>query len=115
MAKLAGSVDALAAALPDTDPVKPRLRARAVTLGQECGCAMSGAFFAGAALLAAGHFVFFGSLTPGSAATAVGLVFAAAAAGKVAGVAVSRLRLLALRRTIARRLASNGGRHVHLH
>jgi len=115
MAKLASSVDALAAGLPDGDPVKAALRARAVTLGQECGCAMAGAFLAGAALLAVGHFVFLGKLTPGLAAAAIGLVFATAAVGKVVGVAVSRLRLLALRRTISRRLAASEGRHVHVH
>ena len=115
MAKLAGSIDALAAGLPDSDPTKAALRARAVTLGQECGCAMSGAFLAGAACLAIGYFVVTGLPSPLAALAAVGLVFAASLAGKLAGLAIARLRLLALRRTIARRLTTTEVPHVHLH
>jgi len=115
MAKLASSVDALAAGLPDSDPHRAALRTRAATLGQECGCAMSGTFLVTAAALVAGYFASMGSLNLVSGLSAVGFVFVASLAGKLAGLAVARLRLLTLRRKILRRLSGNEVRHVHVH
>jgi VIT1/CCC1 family predicted Fe2+/Mn2+ transporter len=115
MMKLASAIDALAARLPDSDPRKSEFRSRSAALGQECACAMGGLFLIGAAVLAIGYFATTKQLSTASALVAIGLVFVASLMGKLVGLAVVRIRLLTLRRAIARRLSKNEARHVHMH
>jgi hypothetical protein len=112
---LAGSVDALAARLPDADPSKAELRTRIATLAQECGCTMGAVFFAGASVVAVAYFLATGQLGIGPGLLAIGFVFAASLLGKLVGLSVARIRLLALRGSLTTRLSSFEVECVHLH
>lgn len=112
---LARRVDELATTLPPGDPRRAESRARIATLAGECGCTLGGVFLAVAFLLAVAYFGAGGRLAPGPVLLALGLVLAATLLGKLVGLGVARLRLLALRRSLLRRLASPEVRHVHLH
>lgn len=112
---LASSVDALAAQLPDGDPRKAEFRSRTATLAQECGCTMGGVFFVGASVLAVASFIAAGQLSIGSGLLSIGFVFAAALLGKLVGLGLARIRLLALRHALTTRLSSSEVDHVQLH
>lgn len=112
---LARNVDALTARLPNGDPRKAELRSRIAILSGECGCRMAGAFLVGATALTVAYFVAVRRPSPGSALLAVGFVLAMSLLGKLVGLSVARIRLLALRRSVLRRLSSREVRHVHLH
>lgn len=113
--RLASSVDALAAQLSDTDTRRAELRSRIATLGRECGCTMGGVFFAVAAMLTIAYFLATGLPSVGSGLLAIGFVFAASLLGKLVGLGVARIRLLALRHALTSRLSSLEVEHVHLH
>jgi hypothetical protein len=112
---LARRVDALARRLPDEDPRRAQARARIAALAGECGCTLGGVFLAVAAVLAVAYFAAGGRVAAGPVLLALGLVLAASLLGKLVGLGVARLRLLALRRSLSRRIASPEVRHVHLH
>jgi hypothetical protein len=107
--------DALAARLPDTDPLKPELRSAIAAFASECGCTMGGAFFAGGTVIALAYFVVTGMPSIGSALIAIGLVFVASGIGKIAGLTIARIRLLRLARTVVARLSSGEVACVHVH
>jgi hypothetical protein len=113
--RLASSVDLLAAQLPDADSRRAELRSRIVTLGQECGCAMGGVFLAGAAVLTIAYFLATGLPSVGSGVLAIGSVFVASLLGKLVGLGVARVKLLAIRHALTSRLSSFEVEHVHLH
>ena len=112
---LARHVDGLAAQLPNVDPRKAELRSRIAILSDECGCRMSGVFLLGAAGLAVAYLLAVRELSPGSALLAFAFVFAMGLLGKLVGLSVARLRLLAVRRSVLRRLSAGEVRDVQLH
>jgi len=85
---------------------------RAKAYRNECGCAMSGAFLIAAALLVvAGSLWRPGAFTGGfffPLLADAGLVFGAAIAGKLAGIAIARLRLALLYREVRIQFAIEG-------
>ena len=110
------AVDALLVRLPPDDPDRVALQARASAYATECGCAMGGAFMAGATVLAVLYFSLAGELGVSSGAIAVAVVLVATLAGKGAGVALASLRLLLLRRSLSRKLRSErSSAYVHVH
>jgi hypothetical protein len=112
---LARHVDALAARLPNVDPRKAELRARIARLSGECGCRMSGIFLLGAAGLTVAYLLALRELSLGSALLAFAFVFAMGLLGKLVGLGVAQLRLLAVRRSVLRRLSAGEVRDVQLH
>lgn len=76
---------------------------------------MGGVFFAGAAMLTVAYFLATGPPSVGSGLLAIGFVFAASMLGKLVGLSVARIRLLALRRALTTRLSSLEVERVHLY
>lgn len=113
--KLASRVGALALRLPDADPEKSRIRAKAAALSGECGCQLSGLFLLGALIVSVAYFVLGNALTPTAVLAALGFVFVAAGAGKAIGLAAAHVRLRLLHRTVLHRLLAFEGSHVDVH
>lgn len=105
MNRAAGRADAVARLLPDTDPSKATDRARIARLGNECGCAMGGAFLIAASLLFAGYAVVFGELGVRLVVFGVVFVFVASMLGKLIGILIAIARLGVIRRGLAGRVA----------
>ena len=110
------AVDVLLARLPADDPEWATLHSRAAAYSTDCGCTMGAAFLAAALLLAVAYFAFAGGLGFRSGLTGLAFVLVAALAGKLAGLLLASLKLALLRRSLSRRLRSEGwSAHVHMH
>lgn len=105
-------IDALLAQVPPDDPEKVGLQARARSHGQECGCAMGGFFLTGAVLLTVTYFATIGELRVRTGVGGVVFVFLAAGVGKLTGLLVASVKLLLLRRSLARKVQQVGAAHV---
>lgn len=95
------------ALLPGDSHEKSRLQQRVRTYRAECGCGMSGVFLVIAFLVTVFHQFYAGSFDWRSVVAGVAFIVGAALAGKALGIAWARTRLLLLRRSIARQIASN--------
>lgn len=104
--KAARRADTLARLLPDTDPGKATARASIARLGNECGCAMGGAFLIAASLLVTAYATFFGELGVQLVMLGVGFVFGASMLGKLIGILIAVARLAVIRRRLGRHVAS---------
>ena len=125
------AVDVLLARLPADDPERATLHSRAAAYSTDCvmhgtpvasrtaGPAtgtMGAAFLAAALLLAVVYFASAGGLGFRSGLTGLAFVLVAALAGKLAGLLLASLKLALLRRSLSRRLRSEGwSAHVHMH
>lgn len=76
---------------------------------------MSGVFLVAATALISAYFVVTRQPSIATGLLAIGLVFAMSLLGKVVGLMVARLRLLAVRRVVERRLSESQVRHVDVH
>jgi hypothetical protein len=104
--KAARRADALARQLPDTDPGKATARACIARLGNECGCAMGGAFLIAASLLVAAYATFFGEIDVRLVVLGVVFVFVASMLGKLTGILIAIARLAVIRRRLGGQVAS---------
>jgi hypothetical protein len=80
------------------------LHRRARGYSRDCGCSAGAAFLAVAIGAIAAYVALTGDMRVRTAVVAVGVVFAAAAGGKLAGLLVASVRLAWLHRSLARRL-----------
>lgn len=80
------------------------LHRRARGYSRDCGCAAGAAFLAVAILAMVTYVAATGDLRVWTALVALGVVFAASAAGKLAGLLVASVRLAWLHRSLTRRL-----------
>lgn len=112
---LANRVDALAVGLPDSDPRKADFRSRIAALSNECGCTMGGVFLVVAAAVVIAFFIATSWLSVATGLLGCGFVLAMSLLGKVVGLFVVRVRLVAMRRTVERRLCEGGVRYVDVH
>jgi hypothetical protein len=80
------------------------LHRRARGYSRDCGCAAGAAFLGAASVSIAAYVAVTGDLRVWTALAAVGVVFAASAAGKLAGLLVASVRLARLHRSLTRRL-----------
>ena len=103
--RAARRADALARLLPDTDPGKETARACIARLGNECGCAMGGAFLIAASLLFAAYAVLFGELGVRLVVLGVVFVFVASMLGKLTGILIAVARLVVIRRRLGGHVA----------
>jgi hypothetical protein len=104
--RAARRADAVARLLPETDPGKATARACIARLGNECGCAMGGAFLIAASLLVAVYAVVFGELGVRLVVLGVVFVFVASMLGKLTGILIAVARLAVIGRRLGGRVAS---------
>jgi multidrug efflux pump subunit AcrB len=96
------SVDALIARIPADDPAYAQARDRARSFAQDCGCSMGATFMAVAMAVAIVRWIIVPSFEPAGALYALGSVVTAAVVGKAVGLALARVRLSLLQRSLAR-------------
>jgi hypothetical protein len=97
--------DGLARLAPD-DPDRAELAVRARSYARDCGCAMSGVFLGAALLLTIAFFAATRSVDLRSLTAAVLFVFVATLLGKLLGLLLAWVRLVALARSLTRRSSS---------
>ncbi|HEU4656731.1 MAG TPA: hypothetical protein VFR97_04370 [Capillimicrobium sp.] len=102
-------IDALLARLPADSPETARIRQRAKTYRDACGCVVAAWFMVSALVLAIVRVATAGDLTLGAGARVGAFVIGAGMAGKALGLLVARARLALLRRQVARRIRCASG------
>jgi hypothetical protein len=103
--RAARGADAVASLLPEGDPCKATARAYIARLGNECGCAMGGAFMIAASVLVAGYAAIVTEVGVRLVVLGVGVVLVASMLGKLTGILIAVARLTVLRRRLGRRVA----------
>ncbi|HZO96087.1 MAG TPA: hypothetical protein VFB42_01825 [Gaiellaceae bacterium] len=98
------SVDDLLARLPAAGPERRALEARARAHSRDCGCALGGVFLTAALVAVPAYVVAAGDHRVRTLAAGALALLGAAAAGKLAGLALARARLALLRRTLLRKV-----------
>jgi hypothetical protein len=111
----ARAVERLLAELPAGDPERAALQARANRYAGECGCKAGSVAMALALVLTPAVIAVRGEFGLLTLVVGVGAVFAAAVAGKAAGLLLARVRLALLRVSLARRVERGRPGLVELH
>jgi len=97
------AIEALLENLPEDDAEKAVLTARARVYAQECGCAMGGSFLAAALAMTLIYVVITRDLSVRTCIASIALIFVASVLGKVTGIWLAWVKLVLLRRSLARR------------